>query len=71
MFFWLICLVLVLLMIGSTPRWPHSREWGYMPSTILLIFLILFLVMWMAGWTPLWMHHGGWGGGGMNGQHMP
>ena len=40
--------ILILLLIGAMPRWPHSRNWGYWPSggigTILLIVLILFLL---------------------------
>ncbi|MGH9746895.1 MAG: DUF3309 family protein [Candidatus Acidiferrales bacterium] len=41
-------LVLVIALIGSIPRWPHSRSWGYIPSAgvglVLLILLILFLM---------------------------
>jgi hypothetical protein len=40
--------LLVLMLIGSVPTWPHSRGWGYYPSgglgLILLILLILLLV---------------------------
>jgi hypothetical protein len=40
--------VLVLLIAGAVPRWPHSRSWGYAPSgtlgTILVIVLILVLL---------------------------
>ena len=44
-----ILLIIVLLMvIGALPTWPHSREWGYGPSgglgAILLILLILVLL---------------------------
>jgi hypothetical protein len=41
-------IVLVLLLIGAIPSWPHSRNWGYYPSgglgLILLIVLILLLM---------------------------
>ena len=41
-------IVLVLLLIGVIPTWPHSRKWGYGPSggvgLILVIVLILFLL---------------------------
>lgn len=44
----LLLIVLILLLIGSVPRWPHSRNWGYGPSgglgTVLLIVLILVLL---------------------------
>lgn len=40
--------VLVLLVIGAIPRWPHSKSWGYAPSgglgVVLLIVLILLLM---------------------------
>jgi len=44
----ILIIVLVLLLLGAVPRWPHSRNWGYWPSggigVILLIVLILFLL---------------------------
>ncbi len=40
--------VLILLLLGAIPTWPHSQSWGYAPSgvigTILLIVLVLFLL---------------------------
>lgn len=40
--------ILILLLIGAIPAWPHSSGWGYGPSgilgTILIIVLILFLL---------------------------
>jgi hypothetical protein len=40
--------VLVLLLLGALPTWPHSRNWGYYPSgglgTVLVIVLILLLL---------------------------
>jgi len=44
----ILIIVIVLLLMGSLPAWPYSREWGYAPSgglgTILLIILILMLL---------------------------
>lgn len=44
----ILLIVVVLLLIGAIPSWPHSRNWGYAPSgvlgTILIILLILFLL---------------------------
>jgi hypothetical protein len=44
----ILIVVLLVLLIGATPRWPYSRNWGYGPSgalgTILLIILILVLL---------------------------
>ena len=43
-----VLLILILLLIGALPAWPHSRGWGYYPSgglgTILVIVLILYLL---------------------------
>jgi len=40
--------VLVMLLLGALPTWPHSRNWGYYPSgglgTVLVIVLILLLL---------------------------
>ena len=44
----ILLIVVILLLIGVLPTWPHSRSWGYWPSgglgLILLILLILFLL---------------------------
>ena len=44
----ILLILLVLMLIGAFPTWPHSREWGYLPSggvtLILLIVLILMLI---------------------------
>lgn len=40
--------VLVIMLLGALPTWPHSRNWGYYPSgglgTVLVIVLILLLL---------------------------
>jgi len=44
----ILLIVLVLLLIGAIPAWPHSRSWGYGPSgglgLVVLILLILVLM---------------------------
>jgi hypothetical protein len=44
----ILLVILVLLLIGALPTWPHSRDWGYYPSgglgTVLLIVIILLLL---------------------------
>jgi hypothetical protein len=41
-------IVLVLLLVGAVPTWPHSRGWGYAPSggigLVLLVLLVLLLL---------------------------
>jgi len=41
--------VLVLLLIGVIPSWPHSRGWGYGPSGILGVILIIVLILFLTG----------------------
>lgn len=44
----ILLIILILLLIGAVPSWPHSRSWGYGPSgglgLILLIIIILLLM---------------------------
>ena len=44
----ILLVILILLLVGALPSWPHSRNWGYYPSgglgLILLILLILLLL---------------------------
>ena len=44
----ILLIIVVLLLIGAIPAWPHSRGWGYGPSgglgLVLIILLILFLL---------------------------
>ncbi len=44
----LLLIIVVLLLLGVIPSWPHSREWGYAPSgvvgTLLVVLLILLLL---------------------------
>jgi hypothetical protein len=45
-----ILLVIVLLMLlGAIPTWPHSRSWGYAPSGGLGLILIVLLVLILVG----------------------
>ena len=41
--------VLVLLLVGTIPSWPHSRSWGYGPSGILGIVLVIVLILALTG----------------------
>jgi Protein of unknown function (DUF3309) len=44
----ILIVILVLVLVGALPTWPHSRSWGYYPSgglgLVLLILLILLLM---------------------------
>jgi hypothetical protein len=44
----ILIVVLILMLLGAVPRWPHSKNWGYFPSgglgLVLLIVIILALL---------------------------
>jgi hypothetical protein len=49
----ILLIVLVLLLLGAFPRWPHSRNWGYGPSGVLGLLLVIVLIMAVVDRAPL------------------
>ncbi len=45
----ILLVVVVLLLLGAFPRWPHSRDWGYAPSSLLGVVLVVLLVLLLTG----------------------
>lgn len=45
----LLLIVLIVLLVGSLPTWPYSAGWGFYPSGILLLLLVIFLFLAMQG----------------------
>lgn len=45
----IILIVLVLLLIGVIPSWPHSRAWGYGPSGGLGLILVIVVILLLLG----------------------
>lgn len=44
----ILLIVIILMLIGAIPSWPHSRNWGYAPSGgigLILVILIVLLLM--------------------------
>ncbi|HEX7910302.1 MAG TPA: DUF3309 family protein [Paraburkholderia sp.] len=44
----ILLIVLILLLIGAFPAWPHSRSWGYAPSGtvgLIVVIVVVLLVM--------------------------
>jgi hypothetical protein len=41
----ILLIVLVMLLLGALPAWPHSRSWGYAPSGVMGLLLIIVLVV--------------------------
>jgi hypothetical protein len=45
----ILLIIVVLLLIGAIPSWPHSRAWGYGPSGGLGLVLVILLVLFLMG----------------------
>ena len=45
----ILLIIVVLLLIGAIPSWPHSRGWGYGPSGVLGLVLIILLILFLLG----------------------
>ena len=44
----ILLIIVILMLVGAFPSWPHSRSWGYYPSGglgLVLVILIILLVM--------------------------
>jgi hypothetical protein len=42
-------IILILLLIGAFPSWPHSRGWGYYPSSGLGLVLVIVVILVLLG----------------------
>ncbi|MBK6613474.1 DUF3309 family protein [Ottowia sp.] len=45
----ILLIVLILVLIGAFPTWPHSRSWGYLPSGIVGLIVLVLVVMLLTG----------------------
>lgn len=45
----ILLIIIILLVIGALPAWPHSREWGYGPSGGLGLMLVILLILALLG----------------------
>jgi hypothetical protein len=45
----ILIVILILLLLGSVPTWPHSRGWGYYPSGILGVILLIVIILALLG----------------------
>jgi hypothetical protein len=48
----ILLVILVLLLIGSFPRWGYSRNWGYVPTGGLGLVLVIVLILVLVGIIP-------------------
>ena len=47
----ILVIILVLLLLGVIPTWPHSRSWGYAPGGTVGTLLIIVLILVLLGWV--------------------
>jgi hypothetical protein len=45
----ILIIILILVLIGAFPAWPHSRAWGYGPSGIIGLILVIILILALLG----------------------
>jgi hypothetical protein len=45
----ILLIILILLLLGALPAWPHSRSWGYFPSGGLGLVLVILLILVVLG----------------------
>jgi hypothetical protein len=45
----ILLVILILMLLGVIPAWPHSRNWGYAPSGVLGVVLIILVVLLLMG----------------------
>ena len=46
-------IIVVLLLVGGLPTWPHSRKWGYGPSGVLGVILLILLILLIMDRLPM------------------
>lgn len=42
-------IILILLLVGAIPTWPHSRGFGYGPSSLVTVLIIILIVLLLTG----------------------
>jgi hypothetical protein len=48
----ILLIVLIVLLLGGLPTWPHSRNWGYGPSGGLGLLLVILVILLLLGYIP-------------------
>ncbi|MBF0485060.1 MAG: DUF3309 domain-containing protein [Candidatus Omnitrophica bacterium] len=55
----ILLLIIMFFIIGILPAWPYSKPWGYAPTGVLTVLLIIFLVWAIGGNRPLFRNSTG------------
>ena len=45
----ILLIILILMLVGALPSWPHSKSWGYYPSGLLGLVLTILIVLLLLG----------------------
>ena len=45
----ILIVVLILILLGIIPTWPHSRAWGYKPSGVIGLVVVIILILLLLG----------------------
>ena len=45
----ILIVVMVLMLLGALPAWPHSRQWGYYPSSGLGLVVLILVILMLSG----------------------
>lgn len=45
----ILLIILILMLVGAVPTWPHSRGWGYAPSGALGLIVVVLIVLLLMG----------------------
>jgi hypothetical protein len=48
----IVLLILILLLVAVVPAWPYSAGWGYRPSGLIGLILIIFILLFLFGVIP-------------------
>ena len=45
----ILLIIIIILLVGAVPTWPHSQSWGYGPSGLLMTVLVIVLILFLLG----------------------
>ena len=45
----ILIIILILILLGAVPAWPHSRNWGYGPSGIVGVIVVVLVILLLMG----------------------
>jgi hypothetical protein len=49
----ILIIILLLMLIGAIPRWGYSSSWGYGPSGVIMLILVVIVILALLGHFPL------------------